>query len=65
MHYKRITIGQLKARTIDVAAGLSANDRIINNPSNALLEGDQVRVLTPTSGEDLPNPQESASPPSD
>ncbi|MDI3463963.1 MAG: putative Co/Zn/Cd efflux system membrane fusion protein [Nitrospira sp.] len=58
VHYKRITIGQLKARTIDVAEGLSANDRIINNPSNALLEGDKVRVVTPASDEDRPNMQE-------
>jgi len=61
VHYKRITIGQLKAHTIDVAAGLSANDRIINNPSNALLEGDKVRVVTPASDDDRPNTQEPSS----
>ncbi len=52
VHYRRITIGQLKAHTIDVAEGLSASDRIINNPSNALLEGDKVRVVEPPSDED-------------
>ncbi|MDF0665934.1 MAG: efflux RND transporter periplasmic adaptor subunit [Nitrospira sp.] len=60
VHYKRIAIGRLTAHTIDVAEGLSANDRIINNPSNALLEGEKVRVVTAASGED----QEPASPPS-
>ena len=57
VHYKRITIGQLKAHTIDVAGGLSASDRIIDNPSNALLEGDKVRVVTPTSDDDHPGTQ--------
>ncbi|WHZ26025.1 MAG: putative Co/Zn/Cd efflux system membrane fusion protein [Nitrospira sp.] len=61
VHYKRIAIGRLNAHTIDVAEGLSANDRIINNPSNALLEGDKVRVVTPTSDDDRPDTQESSS----
>jgi RND family efflux transporter MFP subunit len=61
VHYKRITIGQLKAHTIDVAGGLSASDRIIDNPSNALLEGDKVRVVTPTSDDDRPGTQEPSS----
>ena len=61
VHYKRIAIGRLNAHTIDVAAGLSANDRIINNPSNALLEGDKVRAVTPTSADDRPNTPEPSS----
>ena len=55
VHYKRITIGRFMARTIDVAEGLSASDRIIDNPSNALLDGDKVRVVTPAPGYDLVN----------
>ena len=65
VHFKRITVGKLMDQIIEVAEGLSANDRIINNPSNALLEGDKVRVVTPASGEDLLNTQESAAPPSE
>ncbi|MDF0651606.1 MAG: efflux RND transporter periplasmic adaptor subunit [Nitrospira sp. LK265] len=61
VHYKRIEIGRLNAHTIDVAEGLSASDRIINNPSNALLEGEKVRIVTKASGEDLPNTQEPVS----
>ena len=61
VHYKRIAIGRLKPHTIDVAEGLSASDRIINNPSNALLEGEKVRVVTRASDKD----QKPASPPSE
>ena len=35
---------------IEVAEGLSAGDRIINNPVAALLEDDKVRVVTPEPG---------------
>ncbi|MGE3979357.1 MAG: efflux RND transporter periplasmic adaptor subunit [Nitrospira sp.] len=58
VHFKRITISKLTNQIIEVENGLSASDRIINNPSNALLEGDKVRVVTPASDEDRPNPQE-------
>ena len=47
VHFKRITVSKLMDKTIEVADGLSANDRIINNPSNALVEGDKVRIATP------------------
>jgi hypothetical protein len=65
VHFKRIRISKLANQIIEVEEGLSASDRIIDNPSNALLEGDKVRVVTPASGEDLLNRQESASPPSE
>ena len=65
VHFKRIKISKLTNQIIEVEEGLSASDRIINNPSNALLEGDKVRVVTPASGEDLLNTQESAAPPSE
>ncbi|MBS0183032.1 MAG: efflux RND transporter periplasmic adaptor subunit [Nitrospira sp.] len=63
VHFKRITISKLTNQIIEVEEGLSASDRIINNPSNALLEGDKVRVVT-LSDEGLPNTQESSSEPS-
>ncbi|WHZ22632.1 MAG: putative Co/Zn/Cd efflux system membrane fusion protein [Nitrospira sp.] len=52
VHFKRITVSKLMDQTIEVAEGLSANDRVLNNPSNALLEGDQVHVATSTSRND-------------
>ncbi|NGZ10279.1 MAG: efflux RND transporter periplasmic adaptor subunit [Nitrospira sp. LK70] len=61
VHFKRITISKLTNQIIEVEEGLSANDRIINNPSNALLEGDKVRVVTPASDEGLLNTQEPSS----
>jgi hypothetical protein len=41
VHLKPITIGCRTGR------GLSASDRVINNPSAALHEGATVRVVTP------------------
>jgi RND family efflux transporter MFP subunit len=61
VHFKRIKISKLTNQIIEVEEGLSASDRIINNPSNALLEGDKVRVVTPASDDDRPNTQEPSS----
>jgi RND family efflux transporter MFP subunit len=44
VQFRRITVGRLMDKRIEVAQGLSASDRVIKNPSNALLEGDKVRV---------------------
>jgi hypothetical protein len=47
-----------------VTEGISASDQIINNPSAALLEGDKVRIVTPTPGYQLtdePPPKDSSS----
>jgi RND family efflux transporter MFP subunit len=53
VHFKPITVAQLMDNAVEVAEGLSASDRIINNPSATLLEGDQVRIVTPRPGYDL------------
>jgi RND family efflux transporter MFP subunit len=50
VHLKPITVSKLLGPTIEVAAGVSKSDRIINNPSAALLEGDKVRIVTPAPG---------------
>jgi RND family efflux transporter MFP subunit len=55
VHLKPITVSKLMDQVVEVAEGLSANDRIVNNPSAALLEGDKVRVVTPAPGYDLLN----------
>jgi len=55
VHLKPITVSKLMDQVVEVAEGLSASDRIINNPSAGLLEGDKVRVVTPASGYDLVN----------
>lgn len=55
VHLKPITVSKLMDNAVEVAGGLSATDRLVNNPSAALLEGDQVRVVTPAPGYDLVN----------
>jgi RND family efflux transporter MFP subunit len=47
VHLQPITVSKLMDTSIEVTEGLSASDRIINNPSAALLEGDKVRIVTP------------------
>ncbi|MCS6305855.1 MAG: efflux RND transporter periplasmic adaptor subunit [Nitrospira sp.] len=58
-HFKPITVTQLMDNAVEVAEGLSASDRVINNPSATLLEGDQVRIVTPRPGYDLVTTEES------
>jgi RND family efflux transporter MFP subunit len=63
VHFKRITVGRLMDKLIEVAEGLSASDRIINNPSNALLEGAKVRVAAQEPDAQRPaSPQSQTSP---
>ncbi|GKS56973.1 RND transporter MFP subunit [Nitrospira sp.] len=53
IHFQPITVSKLMDSTVEVAEGVSSTDRIVNNPSVALLEGDSVRVVTPSKGYDL------------
>jgi RND family efflux transporter MFP subunit len=53
IHFKRITVSKLLDNIIEVAEGISTSDRIVNNPSAALLEGDNVRIVTTAPGYDL------------
>jgi len=53
IHLQPITVSRLLDSAVEVAEGISENDRIVNNPSAALLEGDKVRVVTPAPGYDL------------
>ena len=41
---RTITIGRDFGKTVEVAAGLAASDRVINNPSDSLTSGMTVRV---------------------
>ena len=61
VHFKPITVSKLLDNAVEVAEGIAASDRIVNNPSAALLEGDKVRIVTPAPGYDLDN-AEPASP---
>ena len=55
VHLKPITVSKLLDNIVEVAEGIAASDRIVNNPSAALLEGDKVRIVTPAPGYDLVN----------
>ena len=52
VHMKSITVSKLLDSAVEVADGISVTDRIVNNPSAALLEGDTVRIVTPAPGYD-------------
>lgn len=65
VHFKSIAVSKILDAAVEVTDGISPSDRIVNNPSAALLEGDKVRVVTPAPGYDLvaqepPAPQEHA-----
>src|SRR5215471_2124342 len=55
VHLKPITVTKPLDNAVEVAERLSPTDRIINNPSAALLEGRKVRVVTPAPGYDVVN----------
>jgi len=41
---KTITISRDMGAAVDVGSGLSPQDRIIDNPADALRDGDEVRI---------------------
>ena len=53
LHFKPITVDKIFDNYIEVTAGLSEEDRIVNNPSAALLEGDKVKIVTSAPGYEL------------
>ena len=57
IHFKPITVNKVLDSSVEVKEGLSTTDRIVNNPSAALLEGDKVRIVTPAPGYDLVSPE--------
>ena len=61
VHLKPITVSRFMDNIVEVAAGITATDRVVNNPSAALLEGNKVRVVTPAPGYDLVNTESSSS----
>lgn len=50
IHFKPIKVGKILDAIVEVVEGVSTTDRIVNNPSAALLEGDEVRIVTPRPG---------------
>jgi len=50
VHYKPILVAKMYDNYVEVKEGVEMSDRIVNNPSAALLEGDKVKIVTPAPG---------------
>jgi RND family efflux transporter MFP subunit len=61
VHFKPITVTRILDSAVEVIAGVTTEDRIIDNPSAALLEGETVRIVTPAPGYDILNPRHAPS----
>jgi RND family efflux transporter MFP subunit len=46
-HLRYISMGRDMGATVEVASGLSAADRVINNPPDSLEDGEKVKVAAP------------------
>jgi RND family efflux transporter MFP subunit len=46
VHLQTITIGKDNGKTVEVATGLTANDKVILSPSDSIAEGQQVNIAT-------------------
>ena len=44
VHFKTVTIRRDYGKSIEVGSGLAANDRVIINPADGLVDGDEVRI---------------------
>jgi len=53
VHFKAIAVARVLDNAMEIAEGISGGDRIINNPSAALLEGDKVIIVTPAPGYEI------------
>jgi membrane fusion protein, multidrug efflux system len=53
VHLRAVTLGQNLGKTIQVIGGLLPGDRLVNNPSAGLLEGQEVRPVAPVPGDAL------------
>jgi RND family efflux transporter MFP subunit len=47
-HLVPITIGQDNGATVEVIAGLNANDRVIQDPPDSIIEGEKLNVEAPS-----------------
>jgi len=53
IHFKPVHINRILDGIMEITSGVSRSDRIVNNPSAAILEGDKVRVVTPAPGYEI------------
>jgi len=50
VHLRDVTLGQNLGTTVQVTSGLSPGDKLVNNPTAGLLEGQLVQPVTPATG---------------
>ncbi|BCI67643.1 efflux RND transporter periplasmic adaptor subunit [Acetobacter aceti] len=55
VHLVPIKVGTVLGTTVQVLSGINRSDRIINNPSAGLLDGDKVRIVPGTRGYNMPS----------
>jgi len=63
VHLQNVTLGQNLGQTVQVTSGLSAGDKLVNNPPAGLLEGQAVQAVTPVPGYTVAMPQARPAPP--
>ena len=63
VHLQNITLGLNLGTSVQVTAGLKKTDRVINNPSLGLLEGETVKAVEPAHGYDASASASAAEPP--
>lgn len=64
-HLVPITIGEDDGATVEVVAGLNANDRVIQDPPDSIIEGEKLTVVKPSAeneGQTPASPQPQAQP---
>jgi membrane fusion protein (multidrug efflux system) len=50
VHLHNVTLGQNLGQTVQITSGLTAGDRLVNDPPAGLLEGQSVQPVTPVEG---------------
>jgi len=50
VHYKHVVVGRMADSSTEIQAGITPQDRVIDNPPADLLEGDKVNVVQPQRG---------------
>ncbi len=53
VHFKPVKINRILDGVMELNSGVTREDRIVNNPSAALLEGDKVRIVTSAPGYEI------------
>jgi multidrug efflux pump subunit AcrA (membrane-fusion protein) len=64
VHLQDVTIGRNLGTEVQVLTGLKATDKIVANPSQGLLEGQEVKIVQPAPGVDPSSSSPATSPPS-